>query len=71
MLLNADEYKYGSQSVHRIDTRITQDMLNAIEELMRIHKLSKSGVVKTLLYWALENIGNYTIADFLNSSPRK
>ena len=69
----ADEqgFKYGSQSVHRIDTRISQDMLDAIEELMRIHKLSKSGIVKTLLYWALENIGNYTIADLLKSSPRK
>lgn len=54
-------FKTEGQSVHRLDTRITQEMLDGIEALMRTDELSKSGVVKVLLYWALANIGNFTI----------
>ena len=58
-------FKSEGQSVNRLDTRITQEMLDEIESFMKIDKLSKSRVIKTLLYWALANIGKYTFEDML------
>lgn len=51
----------------RLDTRITQEMLEKIEELVRANGSSKSKVSKELLDWALDNIGRYTIEDWLNN----
>ena len=62
---NMQSAKHGSQLTQRLDTRITQEMLNKIEELMEIEKLTKSTVIKILLEWALANIGHYTIEDWL------
>jgi len=59
-------YKTDGVSANRLDTRITQEMLDEIENFMKVDKLSKSSAVKTLLYWALANIGNFTIADWLS-----
>ena len=59
-------FKTDGVSDNRLDTRITQDMLDEIENLMKVVKQSKSSAVKTLLYWALANIGSYTIADWLS-----
>ena len=59
-------FKTEGQSVKRLDTRITQEMLDTIENLMKVEKLSKSKVIRILLYWALANIGNYTIEDWLS-----
>ena len=58
-------YKADGQAVKRLDTRITQDMLDSIEKLTALEKRAKSSVIKMLLYWALANIGNYTIEDML------
>ena len=58
-------FSYGSQSVNRLDTRITQEMLDRLTELMESENMSKSGIIKTLLFWALANLGNYTFADML------
>jgi len=58
-------FSYGSQSVNRLDTRITQDMLDMLTSLMESEKMSKSGVIKTLLFWSLSNLGKYTFADIL------
>jgi hypothetical protein len=58
-------YKTDGVSANRLDTRITQDMLDEIENLMKVVKQSKSSAVKILLYWALANIGGYTIADWI------
>jgi len=65
-IASEQHFNYGSQSVNRLDTRITQEMLDEIENLMKADKLSKSKVIKVLLYWALANIGSYTIADWLS-----
>lgn len=59
-------FKTDGVSSNRLDTRITQDMLDEIETLMKSDRQSKSSAVKTLLYWALANIGSYTIADWLS-----
>ena len=58
-------FKTEGQSTNHLDIRITQAMLNEIENLMKADKQSKSKVVKVLLYWALANIGSYTIDDWL------
>ena len=58
-------FSYGSQSVNRLDTRITEEMRDMIAEHMEREKMSKSGIIKTLLFWALANIGSYTIGDML------
>jgi hypothetical protein len=59
-------FKTDGVSDNRLDTRITQEMLDEIENLMKVGKHSKSSAVKTLLYWALANINNYTIGDWLS-----
>jgi hypothetical protein len=61
-------YRADGQATNRLDTRITQEVLEGIEKLMGNDKRAKSSVIKTLLYWALANIGNYTIADWLAKS---
>jgi hypothetical protein len=58
-------FSYGSQSVNRLDTRITQEMLDMITELMESKNMSKSGIIKTLLFWTLANLGKYTFEDML------
>jgi len=58
-------FSYGSQSVNRLDTRITQEMLDMVTELMERENMSKSGVIKTLLFWTLANLGKYTFEDML------
>jgi len=58
-------FSYGSQSVNRLDTRITQDMLDMLIGLMESERMSKSGIIKTLLFWSLSNLGKYTFADML------
>ena len=58
-------FKSDGVSIIRLDTRITQEMLDEIENLMKADRQSKSSAVKTLIYWALANISNYTIGDLL------
>ena len=58
-------FKTDGVSGNRLDTRITQEIHDEIENLMKVGKQSKSSTVKTLLYWALANIGNYTVADWI------
>ena len=58
-------FSYGSQSVNRLDTRITQEMIGMVTELMERENMSKSGVIKTLLFWTLANLGKYTFEDML------
>ena len=65
-IADTKSFKTDGVSDNRLDTRITKEMLDEIESLMKINKLSKSSAVKTLLYWALANIGNYTITDWLS-----
>ena len=54
-----------TQSTQRLDTRITQEMLDEIETLMKIENVKKSRVIKRYIEWALANIGKYTIGDWL------
>ena len=67
IIANEQNFSYGSQSVNRLDTRITEEMRDMITELMEQEKMSKSGIIKTLLFWALANIGSYTIEDMLSN----
>ena len=62
-------FSYGSQSVNRLDTRITKEMFEMVNNLMQIEKMSKSGIIKTLLFWALANLGKFTFEDIL--APQK
>ena len=64
-LKNQKKVKADGLSTQRLDTRITQEMLDKIEMLMEAEQLSKSSVVKMLIEWALSNINNYTIGDWL------
>jgi len=65
-LTNKRSFDADTQSTQRLDTRITQEMLDEIENLMQIAKVSKSRVIKSILEWALTNIGKYTIEDWLS-----
>lgn len=65
-IANEQNFSYGSQSVNRLDTRITEEMRDMVAKLMEHEKMSKSGIIKTLLFWALTNIGSYTIEDMLS-----
>ena len=58
-------YKTDGQAIKRLDTRITQDMQDSIEKLMGFDERAKSKAIKSLLHWALENIGKYTFDDLL------
>ena len=64
-IASEQNFSYVSQSINRLDTRITQEMLDMIDELMKLENMSKSGIIKTLLYWALTNLGKYTFEDML------
>jgi len=64
-LTNERSFEADTKSTQRLDTRITQEMLDEIENLMKMAKVSKSRVIKSLLEWALANIGKYTIEDWL------
>ncbi|MCL1996815.1 MAG: hypothetical protein FWG63_11460 [Defluviitaleaceae bacterium] len=49
-------------------TRITAEMdahIKELIELMDMKKKIQSNAIRTLLEWALENLGNYTLADLL------
>ena len=63
----ADEKMYRIDGISdvKLDIRVTQEMLDEIEKMMKVDKLSKSSATKTLIFWALSNIGNYTIQDFI------
>jgi len=65
-LTNERSFDADTQSTQRLDTRITQEMLDEIESLMQMAKVSKSRVIKSLLEWTLTNIGKYTIEDWLS-----
>jgi hypothetical protein len=65
-IADAKMFANEGNSKNRLDTRITSDMLGEINSLMKTTKLSKSSAVKTLLFWALNNIGNFTINDWLS-----
>jgi len=64
-MTNERSFDTDTQSTQRLDTRITQDMLDEIEYLMKIEKVKKSRVIKRYIEWSLANIHKYTIADFL------
>lgn len=67
----AENFNYGSKSVNRLDTRITQEMFDMITELMESENMNKSGIIKTLLFWTLANLRMYTIVDLLDNDYRK
>ena len=66
-LANRRDAKADGLLTQRLDTRITQDMLYRIEELMEIGQFTKSSVVKLLIEWTLGNIDRYTIGDWLKN----
>jgi len=65
-MTNERSFDAETQSTQRLDTRITQDMLDGIESLMKIEGVKKSRVIKRYIEWALENIHKYTLADFVS-----
>jgi len=56
--------KKGTHTV-QVNTRVTQETFDKIEGIVKDVHSNKSAIAKRMLAWALDNIGRYTIEEWL------